>query len=297
MRDRPSRSGNGGDVVPLIVACVCPTDRARLRDAFRGSAEFLFVGRLRDLVSTVARETRPVTAVLVAARDSDGTQAAPVVRSLAPQHPRIAIVAYCDVGVPHSEDLRYLAAAGVHEFVFRGVNDAGAALRTLLESAIHECAADVVMRCLAPHLPQRLHPFAEVCLSRPREARTVTMAAQLLGMHRKTLVNHCTRETVPGPQELLGWFRLMLAGYFLETTGRTVESIALAHEWASVTSLRNMFRRYMRTRATDVRRSGGLALVVEHFRRRIDEERLGGGVPVPPSATARTPPPQAVSGR
>lgn len=259
--------------MPLIVACVSPNDGARLRDAFHGNADFVFVARMRELVPAIVRQSRPVTAVVVAARDRDGAPAAPVVRSFAPQHPRIAIVACCDVGVLPSEDLRYLAAAGVHEFAFRGVNDAGAALRTLLESAVHECAADVVMREVARVLPARLHPFAEVCLSRPRDARTVTAAARMLGVHRKTLVNHCAREGLPGPQELLGWFRLMLVGYFLETTGRTVEAIALSHEWASVTSLRNMIRRYMRTRAIEIRRSGGLALVVEHFQRRIEEDR------------------------
>lgn len=283
--------------MPLVVACVSPTDRARLRDAFRDSVEFIFLGRLRDVVPALARQTRPVAAVLLTARDREGSLAAPVVQTFASRHPHLAILAYCDVGVLHSQDLRYLAAAGVHEFVFRGVNDAGSALRSVVEGALHECAADVVMRAIAPQLPARLHAYAEVCLSRPREARSVAAAAQMLGMHRKTLVNRCSREGFPGPQELLGWFRLMLVGYFLETTGRTVEAIALSHEWSSVTALRNMLRRYVGTRATEIRRSGGLALVVERFRRRLQGERAGGGVAVPRAARARNPVSRVVSGR
>jgi AraC-like DNA-binding protein len=181
----------------------------------------------------------------------------------------VALVAYCQRGSSHSVEIRSLAAAGVHQFVFEGDDDAGAAFRLVLEAAKRECAADCVMRRLAPVIPQALHRMTEAILTGPAAVTSIQALANELGVHRKTIFNRCSAAACISPAELLAWSRLALVGYLLETTGCTVERIAGELAYPSVTALRNSIRRYTGLSATAIRAGAGLSVIVDAIGRRI----------------------------
>jgi len=208
--------------------------------------------------------------VVLPFRDASGAEAPRVVREMVAERPRVAIVAYCRAGAQYSTDIRALAAAGVHQFVFAGIDDAGVAFRAVLDAARHQCAAEWVMCRLAPIVPATLHPMMEVALAKPETITTVAALASALGVVRGTVFNRCAHAWSVPPEEFLMWVRLALVAHFAETTGCTIETIAIQMAYPSVTALRNMMKRYTGLTTTEIRASGGLCSVVDALAGRLD---------------------------
>jgi AraC-like DNA-binding protein len=248
-------------------------ERLRIATAVRDHALVQFVGSAGELREKLADAPALPLALIVEPRDCDGRSTADLVRECAVAHPRLPIVGYCRAGYEHSRDILELGVAGVHELLFHGVDDSGVALRGVLTSANQACAATQVLRAIVDDVPSGLLPLFEFCLAYPERATSVQAVAHVLGVHRKTLVNHCAQASLPPPGAVIAWCRLLLVGHFLETPGRTVEGIALRVEFASATALRNMLRRYTGLRPQQVRERGGLRCIVDAFRRGLAEKR------------------------
>jgi AraC-like DNA-binding protein len=260
--------------LPVVVACLAERKAQWcVQDALRGRAAVCLVKSLAELNTVLRHETAVIAAVIVGSRDASGAMAAPVVREITARTPSLVLVAYCKAGIEHSPDIRALAAAGVHEFLFQGVDDSGVALRAVLAAAGRTCAAETVMAAVRPHLPIQLHRFAEYCLSYPEQVLSVSAVAKMLGEHRKTVFNHCIEQGLPPPSELLVWCRLLLAAHLLASTTRTIESVALELEFPSDTSLRNMMKRHTGLTASEARDRGGMACVLDALKSRLAQTR------------------------
>jgi len=253
-----------------VVACGCsPLQRARLQDSIRGTAQMYVVEDLRSLWLSAQESFRSPAVVVLAVSADTARDAVAMVRDLRMRCPRAALVAYCGGVREAPASIAALAAAGVHQFLFAEVNDRGATLRAIIENARQQCTADVVLAALRPLIPAPIHPMAEALLSRPAVVCDVRALAAALGVHRKTLFNRCTSTSFVAPAELVTWTRLALVAYLLETTGFTVERIALETGYPSPTALRNTMKRYTGMRATDIRAGGGLAVVIDCLRSRL----------------------------
>jgi AraC-like DNA-binding protein len=254
-----------------------PQQRARIIDALRHRADVQFTSSMTALLDVLKRSVQQVDTVILPARDVDGSSIERQIREIATQRPNTAIIVYCRAGSQYSADIRALTSAGAHQFVFAGIDDDGSAFAEVLQSARRHCAADSVMRQLAPIVPASLHPIVEAALADPAERTTIIQLANAQGVHRKTLFNWCERARFLTPGELLTWCRLALVGHYLDTTGCTLETIAIEMSFASDTALRNAIKRYTRMRATDLRARGGVTSVVDALRKRIDRPRRASG--------------------
>jgi AraC-like DNA-binding protein len=259
---------------PVLLALIAgKLERLRIATAVRGHATVHFVGTTAELAARLGDARALPVAMIVEPRDCDGRSTSDIVRQVSTAHSAMAIVGYCHAGYEHSRDILELAAAGAHELIFHGIDDSGVALRSVLSSAAQACAASQIMRAIASDVPAPLLPLFEFCLAYPGRATSVQAVAQVLGVHRKTLVNYCEKASLPPPGQVLSWCRLLLVGHLLETPGRTVEGVALRVEFASATALRNMLRRYTGLRPQEVRERGGLRCVVDAFRRSLSGRR------------------------
>jgi len=250
----------------------CALDRlelARLSDALRGGAELTIAPSFAELRESLRSSTREVNAIVLPARDASGESARRTIRDIAAERPRAAIVVYCQPGWQYDTDLRSLAAAGAHQFIFGGSNDTPADFRAVIKSAQSQCAAECVLQLLESCVPGPLHPVFEAAVSRPQQITDVLSLAAALGVHRKTLFNMCTRHHFVPPAELLAWARLVLVGYLLETTGCTIETIANELSYPSPTALRNAMKRYTGYTASDIRANGGSSAVIAALERRL----------------------------
>jgi AraC-like DNA-binding protein len=254
---------------PVVLACaITPPQRTKLIDGLRGRAALDFCASFDELSKRLQLSPNPIATVVLPARDAAGRDASRMVREVAAGRPRTAIVVWCDAGAYHSVEIRALAVAGAHQFLFAGIDDHGVALRAVLDLARRQCGADWVMTRLGPVVPSRLHPMLEATLTRPDAIKTVSELGAALGVHRKTLFNHCRKACFLAPAELIAWGRLAMVAYMLETTASTIERIAIELGYASDTALRNTIKRYTGQRAGQIRKGGGVDAVVAALSRR-----------------------------
>lgn len=271
----------------LVVACGCsPLQRARLQDAVRGVARLSVLQGLSEL-SLETRDRPQAPDVIVLAVEPEGARdVVTSARELRLKCPRAALVAYCGGVRDAPTSISALAAAGVHQFIFTDINDRGVALRSILTSARQQCSAEAVMSALRPLVPPLIHPLIEAALSRPAVVSDVRALADALGVHRKTLFNRCMHAHFVSPAELLTWTRLAMVAYLLETTGFTIESIAMETGYPSPTALRNTMKRYTTLRPMAIREGGGLEIVVERLRTRLQSLKSPpSGEPAPRTST------------
>lgn len=232
---------------------------------------------LEDCRALLQERLPAVAAVILEARDAAGVPTTSFVAQLCDHLPAVPIIGYCDVAPRGGGDAVALVRAGVHDIVLRGVDDGAIALRDALLGASHCTAANRVMSVLKAIVHPCVLPLLEHCVRFGRRPMTVAAVAQALGVHRKTLVNQCSRAKLPPPAIVLGWCRLFLAAALLERKSYAIERIALELDYPSSTALRNTFRRYVGATATQVRSQGGLEFVLDYFEGRVKAAQSGVG--------------------
>ena len=261
---------------PLVVALVNgAAERSRIRDAVHARHDVAFVARVPELEQLLQRATASIVVLIVEGSDSDERSTCDLIRATRVGNAAMPIVGYCHAGIRYSYDIRALVMAGVHELLFRGIDDAGVALRTVIASAQRASVGEVVGAALKRMVPDTLAQFVERVASHPAESQRVKQVAQALGYNRKTIGSHCTQAMLPPPQELLAWCRLAVVGYLLGSTSLNVETIAQRLDFPSDTALRNLIKRYMGIRATDVRAQGGLRCVLLAMEAHLRRHREG----------------------
>jgi len=271
-------AGQRSAALPIVLVASPERDlQARLAQATRGDARLLCVDKFDAVASFISQSADSVAIVLLPVRDGSGMEATALTRRIAAASPRTAIIVHCRAGGEHTSEIRSLAAAGVHQFLFRGIDDYGIALKAVLQAARRQCASECVYRALAPLVPPTLHSMVEAALNAPDAITNVDSLSAALGIHRKTLFNRCERAAFLGPSELLRWVRLALVAYLLETTGCTLERLAIDLAFPSDVSLRNMLKRYTGLRSIDIRRGGGCAVVLDalQVRAAVSQHRDG----------------------
>src|SRR5258708_1635193 len=256
----------------LVFGCVPdPQTRARVQTALRGHATLQWFGSFDESRGALEQGERAVTAV-IARPDAAGGRAMKFAHDVHDDMTGTPVVVCCDLGHDDPAPLAALAEAGVHDILIAGMNDEGHAARTVIFGASLGSAADVVMRWLGSSIPDVLNRFVDLAARRPRELQRVGDVAAALGVPRQTLGRWCRTQGYIRPEELLVWARIFLVVALLESTSRTLESIAAELCYGSPTALRNRIRDYTGMTATQIR-GGGLDLVLAVFARRVDEGR------------------------
>lgn len=261
------RAERGQGVVLALVQGA--NERARIKEALKGRADVHFAERIAQIDNEFIALRSIALGLIVESHDSDGRSCDDLIRYVRERQPGVPVVGYCRAGIAYASDVRLLAVAGVHELLFHGIDDSGSALRTVITMAGQACVADIVTHAFLPLLPERIVPFVRHVVSQPATAQHVTAVAAALGYHRKTLVNQCAQGMLPPPKELISWCRLGVVGQLLGSSRCTIESIALQLDFPSDTALRNLVKRYLGMRATEVREHGGLGVVIAAFKRAL----------------------------
>lgn len=256
--------------------------RLRLAEALKGiSPPPECVAHVRDARLRLA--VGDVRLLVVGLRDAGEHPTAPFVAEVRRQLPSVAVVAYCANAGGTSDDVLAFGRAGAHNLVLRGIDDERHSFRAALGVAEQRCTAALVYERVRDQLPEGVAPLVSLYLRADGEPPTVARAADLLGVHRKTLVNRLAAAGCPTPRALRTWCRLFVASRLLEEPGRTVESIALQLDFETTAGLRNALKRYTGRGACEVRSAGGLAYVLAQFNAACRPRR---GRPKPDAAPA-----------
>jgi transcriptional regulator GlxA family with amidase domain len=181
------------------------------------------------------------------------------------------VIAYIGFpGTPPS-DIVDVVRAGASDLVRAGFDDAGVAFRAALRTALVHAAANTITRDVEQMVPPAVWPVVAYALNHADRDLTVAELARALAVHRRTVARRLKAAGVPGPRALICWCRLILAAWMLEGKTRTVESVALALDFASAGALRNALRRYAALSVSDVRCRDGFRRVVDAFACRLRE--------------------------
>lgn len=273
---------------PCVVALlVDQADTARLSAALR-PLRARVVTTVRDLRRAVCEDEPNCFAVISVAYDKEGEPVGTVLRAIAAALPRVPLLGYCGASAREADCLRELAHAGVHELVFRDVDDQPALLRRRIGTGEETRAAVNVLSMIRPVLAATLWPLARHVVQYPRAQHSVLHVAAALGVHRKTLLNWTERAHAPPPRALIVWCRLLLAAELLQSPGRSVEHVSDALEFASASALGNLCRRYLGATPTELRKEPALRRAYDAFERALegaDRTRSVADVSRPESST------------
>jgi AraC-like DNA-binding protein len=257
-------------VTQRVVALVLSQERRARISAGVGRAAVVCFCEQREELAVLA--SHPGTVVVITeTRDSDHAPVAPIVARLTAGPSSVPVIAY--IGCPGTapDDIVDVVRAGASDLVRAGFDDVGVAFRTALRTAVVRAAANVIKRDVEHVVPSAVWPVIAYALDHADRDLTVTELARALAVHRRTVARRLKAAGVPGPRTLIRWCRLILAAWMLEGTTRTVESVALALDFASAGALRNALRRYAALSVSDVRRRDGFRRVADAFACRLRE--------------------------
>lgn len=246
--------------------------RTRVGTAVRGRARVIAVESMQAAEQTLATASSRPTVAVVSATDAQGRNCLPLVRALTQLRPTVPVIGYCSADGIGSRDVLTLVRAGVHDVMFRGVDEHARAVRRFVDTASKSCGVDDIVRAITPGLHATLLPFVRFCLEHPRVTSVAAVAAAM-GLHRKTLYVHCRDAAAPPPGILITWCRLLSAAHLLDTSLRTIEAVAVDLGFSSATSLRNLTRRYTGHRPTALRDSNAVPLVARAFLSALERRR------------------------
>jgi AraC-like DNA-binding protein len=257
------RDGDAGSAW-ILVLIRDEAGRARVETAMGSRARVVAVASTRAAEQALAAATSRPTAAVFSATDAQGRSCLPLVRTLTQRRPTVPVIGYCAADGTASRDVLSLARAGVHDVMFRGVDDHGRAVRRFVETAAAARGADEILRAVTPGLHVAVVPLVRYCLEHPK-VTSVAALADAMGVHRKTLFVHCRGASAPPPGIIMTWCKLLMAAHLLATSLRSVEAVALDLGFASATALRNMTKRYTGLRPTAFRDGNAMPAVTRAF--------------------------------
>lgn len=86
--------------------------------------------------------------------------------------------------------------------------------------------------------------------------------ATVMRKHERSIRRYCDRHHLASPQWILGWARCFQIAYYLEETGRTVQSIAMVLGFETGAKLGNHLKRYTGHSPTSLRNLGAMETVL-----------------------------------
>jgi AraC-like DNA-binding protein len=96
--------------------------------------------------------------------------------------------------------------------------------------------------------------------------------AALVQMHERTLRKYCEARSLPSPQILVGWARLLTAALYLDDPGRNIAEVADLLGYPTPSALRKQIARYTRRSPRELRDDGAVRVVTSLFHQAVRPE-------------------------
>lgn len=167
-----------------------------------------------------------------------------------------------------------LGTAGVTELVSATSSVPGSALMSALSRCEMESVGVRLWKRAELTMPEALLPVLKTAIRLAHEPVSLVRLAGAARMHERTLRKYCDHSALPSPQWIIGWARLLVAAYYLEEPGRTIQSIAELLHFPSAVALANQIRRYTGLRPSVVRAQGAVQTIARLFERVVREHSM-----------------------
>lgn len=127
-----------------------------------------------------------------------------------------------------------------------------------------------------------MRTLLELAVREPDRRMSVTRAARLMYVCRRTLTRHCKRAGLPRPSHILALGRILHATRLLRETGWTLSRVAAATGWPDPFSLSNAMHRLTGLRPTEARKRGLIYVAEAWLRTELKEGNIELREPAPP---------------
>ncbi len=262
---------------PSVAVLLHDTDALeRIRSTLRDQAEVRYCASGKELLNLLTSGVELI-AVVTELWDKAGAATAPAIQLVKHQCASIQVLVFLRSVVSSNAlavELFASARAGADVLVLCGYDELIVALQKILAASGDRAALAIVIDKLSPLLSEDTEPIIRFCLNRARQPLRVSLIAEALGVHRRTLVYRLSRAGFPSPQLLIGWIRLFLAVRLLQDGHQTVRHVASLFGFSSATALRNAMHRRTGLKPSDARQSGTLDHLLSDFVGEVTRRRL-----------------------
>lgn len=177
--------------------------------------------------------------------------------------PGLPVLAYCERSRDGVAALGSVLHIGIDAVLLEDVRNSSERSGDLLEEArgqsIYFALRDRIGSGPIPALR-----LVRYCLMHPSAARSVSSCATALHASRRTVYEWCVSSGFPGPEEVIGFCRLLRAAQIIEHERTPAGVVARRLGYPSPSAMRNQLRRYMGVRPLDLVH-GGVAFAIDAF--------------------------------
>lgn len=172
------------------------------------------------------------------------------------RYPHVPIIAFFQEGASAHRAIMVLGRIGLTDLVSVDGELAASPLRQALRRAHALGVSSRVWDGCRPRLPDALVTLLKTALRVAHEPISTGAFAAAAQMSERSLRQYCEDRQLPSPQWIIGWARLLIAGYYLDEPGRTIAQVAELLQYPSACALRNQLRRYTGTSPRALRSTG-----------------------------------------
>ena len=142
------------------------------------------------------------------------------------QFPHARYVALFDALTSDSLSVLRLGGAGVTELVLCAPRVPADALLAALSRCETDTVAVRLWRQAGLQVPDVVTSVLKPAIRLAHSQITLHLVAAATGMQERTLRKYCEQYGLPSPQWIIGWARLLMAAYYLEEPGRTIQQVS-----------------------------------------------------------------------
>lgn len=229
----------------MIIALGLPdTLLGQVRDAFPGDARIVRVSRADELLDTI----RPVTGAqaLAPLPVAGDLELLGQVEAFRRHYPWVPLVVLAGRGGRDPLDMAMrVGQIGAAALIDMNEPDWRDRLRRMIRANGRAALSNAVWEQADLQLSDAAATIFKVALRLAHEPFTVEQLATACRMHERALRKYCNREGLPNPQWIVGWARLLLAGYLLDQGSTEKERVASQLGFNTAIELQRMMRRYL----------------------------------------------------
>jgi len=182
-------------------------------------------------------------------------------RQLKRRFPRLTTVAYVAASVERAHDLFDAGRSGVDALIVADQDDDPKRMAAIFEQAEARSVAARISAALSGARPT-VRDAVLVAVTRAHERLSTEALAATISVSRRVLAKHLDHATLPSPQRLLTWGRLVVAAHMLEDPHRSADGVAQALHFPSGSAFRNTCQRYLHATPSEIRARGGATFAI-----------------------------------
>jgi AraC-like DNA-binding protein len=256
----------GKNTQAILAAVPHGAVRVHIADTLKHLAVVRFEPGVREL-NLLGDTCRPVAALLYVDGSYDQVGIphwVAQVRQLRAAWRSLPLIGYAPLTAKAFEQGVYATNAGVNEIALQGSH----MLRDAVGRIVAATASDNMVGDIMRYVTAATTPLSDTtqriiwhCIAHAHEGLTVGTLAAAIGLSRRTLTYRLKLASLPAPEQLIMWCRLLVAAWLLRDPSCAVNDAARALGWRELSALRSLAMKYLGCQPRTLRDASAIPIV------------------------------------